>query len=382
MKNPVIAIFLSRLNIAGIQRMRINLAKKFVELGFDVHIVVTSADGSLRETIPDIISIVELAPKGFFTYFPKLFRYLATRKPTHVLSSYEDITLILLIIRTFFGFKFNLVISAHNALSHVKSEKGFGNLIKYKVVFFAMRLLYSKATAVVAVSQGLAEEVAKLCNCSLDRVKVIYNPVIADNFKQLKDEEPTVDIDLICLKYPIIGFFGRLHPQKRVDILIQAFSLVRSENECKLLICGSGKELSNLKKLAKKLNLLEDTIFLGDVSNPFPVMRRCNMVVLSSDYEGLGNVLVEAMACGVQVVSTNCPYGPSEILEDGRLGQLVPTNNPLELARAIKYSLSKEFWIDPELLIRASNKFSLSKAAEQYLSALDLPKHCGKDKQV
>lgn len=382
MKRPVIAIFLSRLNIAGIQRMRINLAKKFVELGFDVHIVVRNADGFLRETIPDIIPIVELAPKSFFTYFPKLFHYLATRKPTHILSSYEDITLILLIIRTFFGFKFNLVTSTHNALSHVKSEKGFGNLIKYRVVFFAMRLLYAKATAIVAVSQGLAEEVAKLCRCSLDMVKVIYNPVIADNFKQLKDEEPAVDIDLICLKYPIIGFFGRLHPQKRIDILIQAFSLVHSENKCKLLICGSGKELSNLKILTKKLKLLEDIIFLGDIPNPFPVMRRCNMVVLSSDYEGLGNVLVEAMACGVQVASTNCPYGPSEILEDGRLGQLVPTNNPPELARAIKCSLSKEFWIDPELLIQASSKFSLSKAAEQYLSALGLPKHCGKDTQI
>src|SRR5690606_1752605 len=145
----------------------------------------------------------------------------------------------------------------------------------------------------------------------LPAIRVIYNPVIGNDFFIKLGEAAPPSVPTLANDAALIGYFGRLHPQKRVDVLIRSFSRIKDERQKKLIIAGTGVEEESLNKSVHELALESDVIFVGSLQNPFPVMKLCNSVALSSDYEGLGNVLVEAMACGIQVVSTNCPYGPS-----------------------------------------------------------------------
>jgi glycosyltransferase involved in cell wall biosynthesis len=218
-----------------------------------------------------------------------------------------------------------------------------------------VRQFYPLAEHIIGNSQGVAEDLLRVTGLPCDRVKIIYNPVVTPELGELKEAEvqhPWFDHG----QPPVILAVGRLKPQKDFSTLIQAFARVRHTRPSRLLILGEGPERDALKTMVRELGLEEDVSLPGYVENPLAYMSRASLFVLSSRWEGLPTVLIEALYCGVPVISTDCPSGPREILADGQHGSLIPVQDVSALAEAINLGLngqiprpSRESWRPYEL---------------------------------
>lgn len=371
-QRPRIAIVLAQLRGAGIQRMRLNIVNELIRDGYMVDLVVGKKAGALVTSVPKEVAIYEIAKEGKLHFFFGLVGYLRDRRPSHILSSYEDISVMVICANWLNGSPSKVLVSVHNAVSETRNEGGPVNRFKWRVLLSVLPYFYKRTAAIVAVSQGVASDLTRAVGIPAESIRVIYNPVIASNFESNRIAPIPYNLDMHT-SVPQVGFFGRLHPQKQVQNLVRAFAQVRAKRRCRLLLVGEGEEEENLRNLTECLGLGEDVVFCGQSKNPYPIMGTCSVIVLPSAYEGFGNVLIEALACGVQVISTDCHYGPAEILEGGRWGQLVPVGDVSALEAAIDRSLDKKVWMEPEALKARGLQFSAAKATDEYLAALGLP---------
>ena len=225
------------------------------------------------------------------------------------------------------------------------------------------RRSYPYADAVVGISLGVSSELAGICGVPHSRIHTIYNPAVPDNLPLKVREGPDHPW---CRESgpPLIVSIGRLHRQKDFPTLLTAFARFLEHRPARLLVLGKGPQLSELSKLAGELGISRHVDFPGFVDNPYAFLARARLFVQSSRHEGFGNVLVEAMACGCPVVATDCPSGPSEILENGRWGQLVPVGDPAALAEAMARAMDAPPRRDA-LRDRASF-FSVDRAVSRY----------------
>jgi glycosyltransferase involved in cell wall biosynthesis len=227
---------------------------------------------------------------------------------------------------------------------------------------------YHWADAVVAVSQGVADDLRRITGLGEDKVRVIYNPVITPAVFN-NAEEPLEHAWFAQGEPPVVLGVGRLTAQKDFATLIRAFRQVRNHCEARLVILGEGQERSRLEAMLKELGLSGDASLPGFVDNPYPYMKHAAVFVLSSRWEGFGIVVAEALALGSPVVATNCPSGPAEILGGGRWGQLVPVGATTEMARAVVTILSGQCEIDGQE--RASD-FTIERVIPQYAEVFGL----------
>jgi glycosyltransferase involved in cell wall biosynthesis len=201
-----------------------------------------------------------------------------------------------------------------------------------------MRLTYRRAHAVVAVADAMAEDLARMIGFPRDKITVVYNPAVTPEMLA-KAQQPAPHAWLSPGGPPVLVAVGRLHEQKDFQTLLRAFALVRARRSARLIILGEGPERPALEAGVAKLGLTEDVDLPGFVPNPYAFMAGASQFVLSSRYEGLPTVLIEAMACGCPVVSTDCPSGPGEILDNGKYGRLVPVGDAAALAEAMEATL-------------------------------------------
>jgi glycosyltransferase involved in cell wall biosynthesis len=226
---------------------------------------------------------------------------------------------------------------------------------------------YRKADCIIAVSEGVADDLVSVAGLARSEIRVIYNPVVTPELVA-RAEEPLVHPWLVPGAAPVVLGAGRLSPQKDFATLLRAFAQVRAARPVRLIILGEGELRGQLEAQAAALGVSEDIQFPGFVDNPYAYMRRAGVFVLSSAWEGFGIVLVEAMACGAPVVSTDCPVGPAEILDGGRYGPLVPVGDGGALAQSILSMLDRP--MDPERLRARAGDFALDKIGRQYLEVL------------
>jgi len=238
---------------------------------------------------------------------------------------------------------------------------------KINLVNWLMRRLFPKADAIIAVSHAVADDMRHTLGLE-SRVNVIYNPIILPGFEQQMQTPinwPWVDKSL-----PTVIFVGRLAKVKRADLLLEAFRSLVAQKPTRLLILGDGPELGQLQYWVAAHSLDSVCYFAGFHANPLPWIRNSDLLVLPSDYEGAPTVLVEAMGCGIQVVSTDCPGGSGEVLGHGRYGQLVPPGDSQALADAMYRSLTGAFHVPSQDLVRKASEFNLERAARRYLSVI------------
>jgi len=231
------------------------------------------------------------------------------------------------------------------------------------------RHILSRAEGLIAVSRGVADDLVATIGVERVRVRVAYNPIV-DADLAARAREPAMHPWFVSGGQPVILGVGRLTGQKDFANLISAFALVRECRPCRLLIIGEGEERERLAALAESLEVQDGLDLAGFQPNPLPFMREGRLLVMSSRWEGFGNVLVEALYCGTPVVSTDCPHGPREVLADGRFGRLVPVGDPRALADAIVASLDEES--DPRRLRAHAETFSAARSADAYLTAMGI----------
>jgi glycosyltransferase involved in cell wall biosynthesis len=290
-----------------------------------------------------------------------LMRYLRRERPDVLLSAANSLHATALWARFLTGVRTRLVVrvSTHLSRSAVNAQRRPRRLRLWQARFF-----YAWTDAIIAVSQGTADDIARLSGIGPERIFTIYNPVVAPTLvRRMKEhlEHPWFTPGNL----PVVLAVGRLAPQKDIPTLLKAFARVRAVREAQLMILGEGKERDHLESLARKLNIADNVDFPGYVTNPLPYMARAAVFVLSSAWEGLPGVLIEALACGCPVVSTDCPSGPAEILEHGQYGLLVPVGDDRALANAILSVLTTP--PDREPLRERAAMFSLDRAVNQYL---------------
>ena len=226
------------------------------------------------------------------------------------------------------------------------------------------RRLYRRASHVVAISQGIGAEIVDRLSIAPGRVSVIHNPVPVQQVVEQAREPVSFKIS----RAPAIMAVGRLVPLKNYPLLLRAVALVLREQDVELYILGDGPEREPIERLAATLGMAAHVHLLGFLPNPYPYIAQADLFALSSDHEGFGNVLVEAMALGVPVVATDCPYGPREILAGGQYGLLVPPGDQRALADCLLSLLR-----DPHMRDRfgmegrrRAEDFSIQKIIPQY----------------
>jgi glycosyltransferase involved in cell wall biosynthesis len=255
------------------------------------------------------------------------------------------------------------VVTVHNTMSQSGREQGAAGA---RVWAGLMRTFYPWAAEIVAVSEGAATDLARTTGLPRERVRVVYNPVITSALLSRAaraSEHPW----LAPGQPPVVLGVGRLTSQKNFALLLHAFATVRRARETRLLILGEGEQRSELEALAVRLGIADDVALPGFRDDAAACMAGAAVFVLSSAWEGLPTVLIEALAVGTRVVSTDCPSGPREILQDGRLGALVPVGDADALARALLRTLEQPRTPVPA---EALAPFMSSAAVDRYLSLI------------
>ncbi len=367
---PDLALFIPTLGGGGAERVFLNLANGFAERGYRVELVLASAQGSYLSELDGRVQLVDFEQrlgKGrlALSIFP-LIRYLRQRKPKVLLSALTEANIIAVLSRIFSAVPIRLFLSEHSTFSIAVKRESF---LKKLLLFICLKVLYRNADGIIAVSDGVASDLKRIIGGTKTNLKVIYNPVVTPEMIR-KSEEPLEHPWFAPGEPPVILGCGRLTAPKDFETLIRAFAIVRKELPSRLVILGEGEKRQRLEALIKNLGMEQDVALPGFVSNPYKYMKRAAVFVLSSKWEGLPTVLIEALACGTPVVSTDCPSGPREILDNGKYGALVPVGDLEALANAIIAKLKAP---DPaDDLTQRTQTFSLMNVLKQYEDYLSL----------
>lgn len=355
-----LAILLYGLGGGGAENTLLKLAGGIAARGYAVDLVLAQKEGELLNMIPGSVRVVNLKSSRVLTSISALVRYLRDEKPEALVSALHS-NIVALWARALAGGATRVVISERNMLSC--QVRSFASDLRWRLMPFLARVFYPWADAIVAVSKSVADDLSLTARISPDRIRVIYNPVVTQDFRR-KCLEPLEHPWFKTGSPPVVLAVGRLTAQKDLPSLIRAFAQV---GRGRLMILGEGEERSGLERLVRDL-CLQDVISLpGFVENPYPYMARASVFVLSSRWEGLPGVLIEAMACGTPLVATDCAGGAREILGDGKYGRIVPVGDVPALADAIRESLQGNGIVPPP---ESWKPFELESVVEQYLDAL------------
>jgi glycosyltransferase involved in cell wall biosynthesis len=334
-----IAFFLPSLAGGGAEKIALNLARSLSERGFDIDIVLGDASGEYLQHVPASIRVVGLGKSRPFLAIPALVKYLRAEQPAVLFSTIINANITALISQWLSGISIRCVVREASTLSvELANSSAFNRFLIPHLVSW----IYPWAHAIVTPSYGVADDITKVTGLSRESIQVIYNPVVT---KTLLDQarQPIDHPWLQTAETPVIIGMGRLTPQKDFETLIRAFARVKSELPARLILLGDGVERGKLEGLCQHIGIGNDVDFVGFSSNPYAFLSRATLFVLSSRWEGLPGALIEALACGVKVVSTDCPSGPREILGNGVYGQLVPVGDDSAMSEAMLNALTGKY---------------------------------------
>jgi glycosyltransferase involved in cell wall biosynthesis len=350
----------------GITRVVINLATAFARAGRRIELVTFSPvepSGAIM-SLPAGVSFYNFPPGSRLRHLLRLRSYLRRRAPRALLAAGLRPNLLAAACKRCSRFDTRVFLSVHNALS-----PGLGELgpIRRRLRVLGLRRLYPIADGIICVSGGVADDLARVTGIDRERLTVIHNPVSPAATTDSRREAP-VHPWFAPGQPPVVLAAGRLTRQKDFATLVRAFAIIAARGDYRLMIIGEGSERAALRRLATELGVGARLLLPGFVDDPLGFMGQAALFVLSSAWEGFGNVLVEAMAAGTPVVSTDCPSGPREILRDGELGPLVPPGDPKALARAMLTTLVHP--PDPGRLRERASEFADGAVAERYLTRM------------
>jgi len=328
-----IGLFLADLHGGGAERMMVNLASGLATRGHRVDLVLADANGPYLADLDREVRLIDLGTKRVSRSVPGLVRYLRTERPRCLVSTLNHANVGAAIAHMIARVDCKHFIREANTPSTIRHRT-----VKDRAVMWATRFAYRYADGVLAVSDGVAQDLRESFGLDGAKVTPLVNPVVTPDLLRMAAENvehPWFQTG----RPPVVLGVGRLHHQKDFASLLRAFAIVRQSRVARLVILGEGPERPSLTRLASELGVADDVDLPGFVTNPFAFMSRAAVFALSSVREGLPGALIQAMATGCPVVATDCRSGPSEVLEGGRHGPLVPVGRPDALAVAIASTL-------------------------------------------
>jgi glycosyltransferase involved in cell wall biosynthesis len=335
------------------------LANSFANRGYKIDMVLLSARGEFLDELHPDVKVIDLQIKRLRETLIPLVSYLRRVQPDAVLANMWPLTSIALWGRTLARVPTRVVVAEHTTWSGDPIARSVLGLWKVKTT---MHLTFPKADGIVAVSLGAADDLARLAGVKRDSITVIYNPVTGRKSRPVS--VPMAPLNWWSGKHLRLLAVGNLIPIKDYSTLLAAFALLRQRVDAQLLILGEGNCRNELEAQATKLGIEGSLYMLGFVKDPSPYYHRADLHILSSAGEGFGNVIVEALAAGTPVVSTDCPSGPREILCNGKFGRLVPVGDASKMAWAMAESLATA---PDRLALKArAQDFSIDKAVDKY----------------
>lgn len=356
-----IAIAIQSLMIGGAERAAVDVLIEMLNRGIAVDLIVMSTFGPLAAEIPDVphLRIFEL---GYVNRFKVAFRLkpiLKNNQYLSVLSFLDTTTMPLMIAKPFWRQATRYIIVVQNQIS-----KPGVTTWKQRLKPAIVKLLYRRADSIICVSRNLGQRVRDLLPSHRD-ISVIYNPVSLEKIAQ-RSVGPPPHRWLENKEVPVLIGCGRFIQQKNFSLLLDAFDLAIKTRPLRLILLGAGRLQADLELKIEQLGIADSVSLPGLVENPIVYFQHGDLFVMSSRWEGMPLTMLEAIACGLPVVSTDCPDGPREILKDGSLGQLVPVENAEALASAILEQLQTPRSTPSQLRTRAQD-FAIQRVVDQYL---------------
>lgn len=357
---------MATLGDGGVGRLTLLLTRRWCDMGIHVDLLLARTTSPYMSELDSRVRVFCTGTSNPFFSTPRVAMYLLRERPDVILSDSLRLNRISHRAKTLSRSDVRVYTTLHIPMG-VKE----GLLPERKRPRYRRQVIrtFSKNHGIIAVSQGVAQDLVTHFPIPPQKVKVIYNPIVFPELFQ-KAREPISHSWFLSKDIPVVLAAGRFEPQKAFLTLIKAFHALQKEIMARLVILGDGKERGTMEALIAQFGLQDSVSLPGFVLNPYPYMANADLFVLSSAWEGFGIVLVEAMALGTPVVSTNCPFGPGEILENGRLGPLVPVGDISGLATAMKQALSNPVARDE--LTKAAGRFSDHASAAAYAEYMGL----------
>lgn len=325
-----VAMFLPFLAGGGAERVFLDLASGFAESGLRVEVVVVQDGGELERSVPPRVKVVCLHSRSTRFAVPAIRRYLKERTPTNVVSALTHLNVVVICSARLARFRGTVVVTEH---LHTSTSVANATTIRDKISVTLASRLYGLADEVVAVSRGVADDLAQRSPRLRRSLVAVPNPIRVADIRQGGLE--TVDHPFFDGEGYTVVAAGRLTEQKDFGVLIRAVAHLRRDVDVRLVILGEGRLRSDLTRLTGALGVVDCVSLPGFVENPYAFYARASVVAMSSRWEGLPTVLLEALALQKRIVSTDCPSGPREILRDGALGTLVPVGDVQALSGAL-----------------------------------------------
>ncbi len=357
-----IAFLLPDLNGGGAQKMVINLANWFAHKGYKTDLVLFNATGPYQVFVSEKVRVYDFEKKRTYHAISKLSDYLKTQNPDVMFSALYHVNIIAILAKKAAKTaKTKIVISERN---HPTKRLNAEPFLKQKFWTGLISSLYPLSDKIIAISNGVAEDLNKIIGTKdSNKIETVYNPVVTDDFENKLYEAATSIFPDGCTTKIITS--GRLVEQKDYPTLLKSFSLyLKHDPNAHLAILGDGHLSQEIQFLTATLDLENNITFAGFISNPLPLMASADLFVITSAWEGFCNVIVEALYCGLRIVSTDCPSGPAEILGKGNYGYLAPVGNAEEIANLMIEAMAAE--IDPEHQKARAMAFHVDKIGTEF----------------
>lgn len=361
LKNNKITLITSNLGIGGVGRNMINLANIYSKWGIEVDLYLVNREQGVRlRELNNNVNCIQGSGHARAELFP-LIKYFNNHKPDLVISGPSRINPLVILAKIIC--RHNQIVNIATYRSHRSTEIKHIDSTFRKFLEYLSSKLYQFSDKIVCVSEGVKQDFIESLNLNEENVHVIYNPAWSKD--NLNDISKTKHPWLLEKKIPVAVACGRLEVQKDYDTMLKSIAILKEMEPVRLLIIGDGLEKERLIALAKDLRIDHLVDFLGYKNNPLDYMIDSDLFLLTSKWEGFGNVLVEALGVGLPIVSTDCKSGPAEILNYGEFGKLVPIENPDEVAKKVIELLNASH--NKEKQMQRANDFTDDISALNYL---------------
>ena len=360
-----VLFILNNLNGGGAERVIANIANGYVVAGHEATILLGKEEGIYFDMLDKRVKIVELGAITLLDYCRYLPKFLKKNSFSHVITASDYISCAAIFAKFVHKIKVTVIATLHYDLPSQLKVLPKLNCIWLKLI---NKMIIVNADKIIAVSTGVASGFISILGRTPKHLAVIYNPVFDDNIYELAKEEVIDFSNRIKCQHQLVCI-GRLDIGKNQKLLVEAVNIL-SQKGYQLLVylIGEGSQRNNLQALVNKYDLQKSIRLIGFQNNPFKYLSKSDLLVSSSNYEGLPTTLVEALALGINVVSTDCPSGPNEILEHGKYGFLCPVEDPLLLSDAIERALKTP--IDSAILKQRAQAFSIPASIQKYLDVI------------